>query len=126
MRKEPLLKSIKTVIKAANGYISGTEIMKGAISMGAKFGGKNPIATLVTILGRLHKDGYVDRDSESRYCWKRSLSIEELKDLSNRLLAINKALAPRNDVHTAREADKLKEQAARSLYDKTPPAPKKV
>ncbi len=69
-----LTDTIRTVVKGANGYVSGAEVLRGAIAMGAKFGGKNAIATVVTILGRLNKDGEVERDPETpgSYRWKRT------------------------------------------------------
>lgn len=69
-----LTDTIRTVVKASNGYISAADVLKGAISMGAKFGGKNAIASVVTILSRLHRDGELERDTSvaaGGYRWKR-------------------------------------------------------
>jgi hypothetical protein len=49
-------------------------VLKGATAMGAKFGGKNAIASVVTILSRLHRDGELERDTSiaaGGYRWKR-------------------------------------------------------
>jgi hypothetical protein len=51
-----LTDTIRIVVKAANEYISAAEVLKGVISMGGKFGGKNAISSVVTILSRLHKE----------------------------------------------------------------------
>jgi hypothetical protein len=56
-----LTDTIRIVVKAANSYISAAEVLKGVHAMGAKFGGKNPKASIVTILGRLVKDGELER-----------------------------------------------------------------
>jgi hypothetical protein len=56
-----LTDTIRIVVKAANGYLSAADVLRGAVSMGATFSGKNPIASVVTILGRLVKDGELER-----------------------------------------------------------------
>jgi hypothetical protein len=56
-----LTDTIRIVVKAANGYISAADVLKGVYSMGARFSGKNPKASVVTILGRLVKDGELER-----------------------------------------------------------------
>lgn len=56
-----LTDSIRIVVKAANGYLSAADVLRGVVSMGATFSGKNPIASIVTILGRLVKDGELER-----------------------------------------------------------------
>jgi hypothetical protein len=56
-----LTDTIRIVVKAANGYLSAAEVLRGAVSMGATFSGKNPIASIVTILGRLVRDGELER-----------------------------------------------------------------
>jgi len=56
-----LTDTIRIVVKAANGYLSAAEVLRGAMSMGATFSGKNPIASIVTILGRLVRDGELER-----------------------------------------------------------------
>jgi hypothetical protein len=56
-----LTDTIRIVVKAANGYLSAADVLRGAVSMGATFSGKNPIASIVTILGRLVKDGELER-----------------------------------------------------------------
>ena len=53
---------IRIIVKAANGYISAAEVLKSAYSMGATFSGKNPKASIITILGRLVKDGELERE----------------------------------------------------------------
>ncbi|MGI9104077.1 MAG: hypothetical protein ACR2IF_16680 [Terriglobales bacterium] len=66
-----LTDTIRIVVRAAKGYITAAEVIKGAYAMGAKFGGKNPISTVVTILSRLHKDGELERDVlTGGYKWK--------------------------------------------------------
>jgi hypothetical protein len=68
-----LTDTIKIVIQAANGYVSAAEVLQGARSMGAKFGGKNPISSVVTIMGRLSKEGFLERGAGlGTYRWKRS------------------------------------------------------
>jgi hypothetical protein len=57
-----LTDTIRIVVKAANSYISAADVLKGVYSMGAKFSGKNPIASVITILGRLVKDGELERE----------------------------------------------------------------
>lgn len=66
-----LTDTIRIVVKAANGYISAGDVLKGVLGMGAKFGGKNAIASVVTILSRLHKDGELERELGGAYRWKR-------------------------------------------------------
>jgi hypothetical protein len=69
-----LTDTIRTVVKAATSYISAADVLKGATAMGAKFGGKNAIASVVTILSRLHRDGELERDTSiaaGGYRWKR-------------------------------------------------------
>jgi len=56
-----LTDTIRIVVKAANGYLSAADVLRGAVSMGATFSGKNPIASIVTILGRLVRDGELER-----------------------------------------------------------------
>jgi len=56
-----LTDTIRIVVKAANGFLSAAEVLRGAVSMGATFSGKNPIASIVTILGRLVRDGELER-----------------------------------------------------------------
>jgi hypothetical protein len=56
-----LTDSIRIVVQAANGYLSAADVLRGVVSMGATFSGKNPIASIVTILGRLVKDGELER-----------------------------------------------------------------
>jgi hypothetical protein len=53
---------IRIIVKAANGYISAADVSKSAYSMGAKFSGKNPKASIITILGRLVRDGELERE----------------------------------------------------------------
>ena len=57
-----LTDAIRIIVKAANGYIGAGEVLKSAYSMGAKFSGKNPKASIITILGRLVKDGELERE----------------------------------------------------------------
>jgi hypothetical protein len=57
-----LTDTIRIVLKAANGYISAANVLKGTYSMGAKFSGKNPAASVITILGRLVKEGELERE----------------------------------------------------------------
>ena len=57
-----LTDAIRIIVKAANGYISAGEVLKSAYSMGAKFSGKNPKASIITILGRLVRDGELERE----------------------------------------------------------------
>jgi hypothetical protein len=57
-----LTDTIRIIVKAADGYIGAGEVLKSAYSMGAKFSGKNPKASIVTILGRLVKDGELERE----------------------------------------------------------------
>jgi hypothetical protein len=59
--------TIRIVVRAANGYISTEDIWTGVLAMGAKFTGKNALASIVTMLGRLHKDGELERDEAGRY-----------------------------------------------------------
>src|SRR6478609_8003835 len=47
-----LTDTIRIIVKAANGYVSAAEVLRGAVSMGATFSGKNPIASIVTIKAR--------------------------------------------------------------------------
>lgn len=54
---------IRIVVKAANGYISASDVLKGAYSMGATFTGKNPKASIITILGRLVKAGELETEA---------------------------------------------------------------
>jgi hypothetical protein len=64
---------IRIIVKAANGYISAAEVLKSAYSMGAKFSGKNPKASVITILGRLVRDGELERERGTikvRFRWK--------------------------------------------------------
>jgi hypothetical protein len=93
MEERTLTDTIRIVVKAANGYIGAADVLKGVISMGGKFGGKNAISTVVTILSRLHKDGELEREGPGGgYRWKRPLSVGEYKELGERLMAINEAL----------------------------------
>jgi hypothetical protein len=57
-----LTDAIRIIVKAADGYISAADVLKAAYSMGAKFSGKSPRASIVTILGRLVKDGELERE----------------------------------------------------------------
>jgi hypothetical protein len=57
-----LTDAIRIIVKAADGYISAAAVLKSAYSMGAKFSGKNPKASIITILGRLVKDGELERE----------------------------------------------------------------
>jgi hypothetical protein len=57
-----LTDAIRIIVKAADGYISAAEVLKSAYSMGAKLSGKNPKASIVTILGRLVRDGELERE----------------------------------------------------------------
>jgi hypothetical protein len=57
-----LTDAIRIIVKAANGYISAAGVLKSAYAMGAQFSGKNPKASIVTILGRLVKDGELERE----------------------------------------------------------------
>jgi len=56
-----LTDTIRIIVKAADGYLSAADVLRGAVSMGATFSGKNPKASIVTILGRLVKDGELER-----------------------------------------------------------------
>jgi hypothetical protein len=56
-----LTDSIRIVVNAANGYLSAADVLRGVVSMGATFSGKSPQASIVTILGRLVKDGELER-----------------------------------------------------------------
>jgi hypothetical protein len=60
-----LTDTIRIVVKAANSYISAADVLKGVHAMGVKFSGKNPKASIVTILGRLVKDGELERQPGS-------------------------------------------------------------
>jgi Ca2+-binding EF-hand superfamily protein len=57
-----LTDAIRIIVKAADGYIGAGEVLKSAYSMGAKFSGKNPKASIITILARLVKDGELERE----------------------------------------------------------------
>jgi hypothetical protein len=57
-----LTDAIRIIVKAADGYISAASVLKSAYSMGAKFSGKNPRASVVTILCRLVRDGELERE----------------------------------------------------------------
>jgi regulator of protease activity HflC (stomatin/prohibitin superfamily) len=57
-----LTDAIRIIVKAADGYISAANVLKSAYAMGAKFSGKNPKASIITILGRLVKDGELERE----------------------------------------------------------------
>src|SRR5438552_13134738 len=52
-----LTDTIRIVVRGAKGYIAAAEVLKSVIAMGVTFSGKNAIASVVTILSRLHKDG---------------------------------------------------------------------
>jgi hypothetical protein len=68
-----LTDAIRIIVKAANGYISAADVLKSAYSMGAKFSGKNPKASIITILGRLVRDGELERERGTikvRFCSK--------------------------------------------------------
>jgi hypothetical protein len=67
-----LTDTIRIVVKAANGYISAANVLTGVLGMGARFGGKNALASVVSILSRLHKDGELEREQlvGGRYRWK--------------------------------------------------------
>ena len=60
-----LTDTIRIIVKAANGYISAADVFKSAYSIGAKFSGKNPKASIITILGRLVKDGELEAERET-------------------------------------------------------------
>ncbi len=64
---------IRIVVRAADGYIATNDILKGVISMDARFSGRNPIASVVAILSRMAKDGEIERSLEvgGGYRWKR-------------------------------------------------------
>jgi hypothetical protein len=53
---------IRIIVKAANGYVSAAHVLESAYAMGAKFSGKNPKASVITILGRLVKEGELERE----------------------------------------------------------------
>ncbi len=74
-----LTEMIKIVVRGANDYISGADVLKAVIAMGAKFGG-NAISTVVTILGRLYKDGILERHpfKAGMYRWKRATTVGQL------------------------------------------------
>jgi hypothetical protein len=57
-----LTDTIRIIVKAAAGYIGAGEVLKSAYAMGAKFSGKNPKASIITILARLVKDGELERE----------------------------------------------------------------
>jgi len=57
-----LTDAIRIIVKAADGYLSAAEVLKAAYAMGATFSGKNPKASVVTILGRLVKEGEFERE----------------------------------------------------------------
>jgi hypothetical protein len=57
-----LTDTIRIIVKAADGYIGAGEVLKSAYAMGAKFSGKNPKASIITILARLVKDGELERE----------------------------------------------------------------
>jgi hypothetical protein len=57
-----LTDAIRIIVKAANGYIGAGDVLKSAYSMGVKFSGKNPKASIFTILARLVKDGELERE----------------------------------------------------------------
>jgi Ca2+-binding EF-hand superfamily protein len=60
--KRTLTDAIRIIVKAADGYIGAGEVLRSAYSMGAKFSGKNPKASIITILARLAKDGELERE----------------------------------------------------------------
>jgi hypothetical protein len=76
-----LTDTIRIVVKAANGYISAANVLKGVISMGAKFGGKNAIASVTTILNRLHKEGELEKEPifGGSYKWKSPAEVAKRK-----------------------------------------------
>jgi ABC-type transporter Mla subunit MlaD len=57
-----LTDSIRIIVKAASGYVSAADVMNAAYAMGAKFSGKDPRASVITILGRLVKEGELERE----------------------------------------------------------------
>ncbi|MGD0571232.1 MAG: hypothetical protein ABSA78_22795 [Candidatus Sulfotelmatobacter sp.] len=63
--------TIRIVLKATNDYIVPADVLKQVLAMGVQFSSKNAIASVVTILGRLHKDGELQRDMLGRYRWNR-------------------------------------------------------
>jgi hypothetical protein len=54
--------TIRIVMKAATGYLLPDAVLKNVLAMGVKFSSRNAIASVVTILGRLQKDGELERN----------------------------------------------------------------
>ena len=81
-----LTETIKTVVRGANDYISATDVLKGVMSMG-KFSGKSAVTSVPTILGRLQKEGLLERHpwQSGMYRWKRK-SIDELRKEADALI----------------------------------------
>ena len=71
--------TIRIVMKAANGYVAPAQVLKNVLAMGVKFSSKNAIASVVTILGRLHKEGELERDPLGRYKWSRGGAVNALR-----------------------------------------------
>ncbi|MGA2371145.1 MAG: hypothetical protein ABSG11_10795 [Candidatus Korobacteraceae bacterium] len=74
-----LTETIKIVVRGANDYISGADVLKAVTAMGAKVGG-NAMGTVATILGRLYKDGILERHpfKSGMYRWKRTTTLGEV------------------------------------------------
>ena len=65
-----LTDAIRIVVKGAQNFITAAEVLKGVVAMGITFSTKNAIASVVTILSRLDKDGELFRDPNgSGYMW---------------------------------------------------------
>ena len=69
---------IRIIVKAANGYISAADVLKSAYSMGATFSGKNPKASIITILGRLVKNGELETEPGKIKVRFRSKAVQKL------------------------------------------------
>jgi multidrug resistance efflux pump len=54
--------TIRIAVRAANGYVKPDEVLKNVLAMGVKFSSKNAIASVTTILSRLHRDGELLHD----------------------------------------------------------------
>ena len=69
------------MVRGANDYISATDVLKGVMSMG-KFNGKSAVSSVPTILGRLQKEGFLERHAwqSGMYRWKRKSIGELLKE----------------------------------------------
>jgi hypothetical protein len=85
-----LTDTIRIVVKGAKGYIAPADVLRGVQAMGATFAGKNPISSVVTILGRLAKENELLRDPEGKgYMWA-GYALHRLEAL--------RRLAPGNEV----------------------------